>query len=156
MEYMSVMQRLGLQSKVGSTTPDKMWVFNNERLILMTFNEGRVLDIQVSFRPDPCFESNFVTKRHRQTKARVTAVFYSTGVLLIGFSDGLVNAHVLRKPSDAINIDMDSPSFILGHPDPTSRGVLAISMSKFDAFTDSVNVSVQYCDRIFVNSIPMN
>ena len=154
---MSVVQRLALQSKVGSTTPDNMWVFNNERLILMTFNEGRVLDIQVSFRPDPCFESNFVTKRHRLTLVRVTAIFYSTGVILIGFSNGLVSGYVLKKPTDAINIDMDSPSFTLKHPtdltSSSSQGVLSISMGKFDAFTGSVKILVQYCDKVVIHSV---
>ena len=103
--------------------------------------------------------SNFVTKRHRLTQVRVTAIFYSTGVILIGFSHGSVSGYVLKKPTDAINIDMDSPNFTLKHPtDITSSnlGVLSISMSKFDAFTDSVKILVQYCDKVVIHSVPID
>ena len=83
LEYMSVKQRLDLQKKVGTATPDQMWVFHNETLIFMTFGSGEILDIQASSVDQPCFEHNFVTRRLRTTK-RVTAVTYNNGLLLIG------------------------------------------------------------------------
>ena len=154
---MSVKQRMGLQQNLGTTLPDQMWVFNNERLILMTFQSGLILDVQVSFRPDPCFETNFVTKRHQGLGSAVTAAVYTNGVPTLGFGCGLVKGFIIGTPGNAVNLELDNPTFVI--PSAFSCGqksVKNISIGKYHAAAGSVNILVQYCDTILLKQVHLN
>ena len=63
---------------------------------------------------------------------------------ITGFGDGSVSGFLLEMPKEAVGIDLEKPCFTFGSDYNLCQDVKSISVNKFNASTETVDILVSY------------